>query len=76
MIASNRELANTLFIFDIFTSFKPATHNNINMDIEIDTSRGQLNNSSTNNSREPLVHSGISSVLYAKRMETLNNSSF
>ena len=46
------------------------------MDIEIDTLRGQLNNSSTNNSREPLVHSGISSVLYAKRMETLNNSSF
>jgi len=74
MVVSNRELANTLFPFDISTSFNPATHNNINMDVETDTPRGQLNNSSTNNSRELLVHSGISSVPYVERIDTLKNS--
>ena len=45
----------------------------MNMDIEIDTPRGQSNVPSTNSSRKSLAHSSTLSILYAKRMETLNN---
>ena len=44
----------------------------MNMDINI--LRGQSVNSSANNSREFLVHLSISSIVYADRVQALNNS--
>ena len=41
-------------------------YNNMNMDMEINTPRGWSNISSTNNSRELLVNSSASSILYAE----------
>ena len=49
-------------------------HNNMNMNIEIDTPRVQSAMSSTNNSRELLVYSSISSISYIERIEAQNNN--
>jgi len=46
----------------------------MNMNIEIDTPRVQSAMSSTNNSRELLVYSSISSISYIERIEAQNNN--
>ena len=65
----NRELANTLFLFITSTHFNLLKQYNINMDIEINTSRDRSANASTNSSRAMSAHSSISSIPYVKRIE-------
>jgi len=69
MVVPNRELANTLYPFITSTHFNPSKQYNINMDMEIDTPRGRSANASANSSRAVSAHSGISFILYVKRME-------
>jgi len=74
MVAPNRELANTQFPFDISSTSNPQAHLNKAMDMDMDTPRGWSANSSTNNSRESSMHSSVSSIAYADRVQALNNS--
>jgi len=46
----------------------------MNININIDTPRGWLNISSTNNSKESLVHSSVSPISCAERVKALNNN--
>jgi len=46
----------------------------MNVDMEIDVLRSLSSKSSTNSSKKSLVHSGISSILYIKRIKALKNS--
>ena len=73
MVVSNRELANTLFLFSSNTSifFRAINHNN--MDIEVDTPRRRLTSSSVNVFKESLAHSSILFISYVNRMEAQNN---
>ena len=48
----------------------------MNMNVEIDTLRGQFNVSSTNNSKESFMYLSILSVPYVERIQALNNSFF
>jgi len=74
MVVPNRELVNILFFFDSSTSSNPVIHNNMNIDIEINTLRGWSAISSINSSRKLSVHSSVSSISYAKKIEAQNNS--
>ena len=75
MVVLNRELVNILYSFDFNLLSNPLTHNNINIDIEINTSRGQSNISSTNNSRKLSVYSNILFISYIESIQALDNSS-
>jgi len=58
----------------ISSTSNPQAHLTKAMDMDIDTSRGWSANSSTNNSRELSMHSSVSSITYANRVQALNNS--
>jgi len=70
IVAPNRELANTLFSFDISISnislFILIAQNpsNMNMNINTDVTRERSASSNINNSRESSTHLDISSVLW------------
>jgi len=74
MVVPNRESVNILFFFDSSTSSNPVIHNNMNIDIKINTLRGWSAISSINSSRKLSVHSSVSSISYAKKIEAQNNS--
>ena len=46
----------------------------MNIDIDIDTLRNKLVNSSINSSRESLAYSSVSFILYIERMEAQSNT--
>jgi len=75
IVVPNKELANTLFSFDISISnislFIPMAQNpsNMNMNINTDVTRGRSASSNINNSRESSTHLDTSSVPYHKRMK-------
>jgi len=66
---------NRLYSFDFNLLSNPLTHNNINIDIEINTPRSQSNISSTNNSRKLSVYSNILFISYIESIQALDNSS-
>ena len=76
IVVPKRELANIFFSLNLSLLSNPLTHNNININMEIDTLRGWFNISNTNSSKELSVNSSTSSILYIERMLALNNSSF
>jgi len=73
MIAPKRELVNIPFLFDIYNSSNLMVQNNSNMDMNIDISRGRSTSLSSNNFRELLIYSDLSSILYYKRIEDISN---
>jgi len=76
MVAPNRELANTIFLFILNPQSnlqESSSIRNQQMDIRINSPGGQLMLSSPNNSRESSILSNVSSVAYADRVQTLNN---
>ena len=77
MVVPIRESVNTLFPFILNSQSSIQESTNIlnqQMDIEIDTPRGQSMSSSTNSSRESLTHSNTSPMVYADRIQALANS--
>jgi len=76
IVVLKRELANIFFSLNLSLLSNPLTHNNININMEIDTLRGWFNISNTNSSKELSVNSSTSSILYIERMLALNNSPF
>jgi len=60
---------NTLSPFITSTYSNLLKQYNINIDMEINTSRGRLANTSANSSRAISAHSSVSSISYIKRME-------
>ena len=76
MVVPNRESVNMLFSFDSSISSNPVIHNNMDMNMEIDTLRGWSAISSINSSRELLVHLSVSSIFYTEKIEAQNNSLF
>ena len=56
IVVPNRELANTLFLKSFNTITTPINYYNSNMNIEVDTLGERSVSSSTNISRELLVH--------------------
>jgi len=75
MIASERDLANTLFsFFSNPQSYQLESFTNQQMNIEINMPRGQSMSSSPNNSRELSIHSNVSSMAYADRIQPLVNN--
>jgi len=76
MVAPNRELANTLFPFIINpqSSLQEMTNaNNQQMDIEVNSPRGQSMLANSNSSRESSIHSNTLSMVYADRVQVLAN---
>jgi len=75
MVVPKRELVNTLNPFTSNTQLSTThiTHNNNNIDMEVDTPRERLAISSINVFREALAHSSVSSILYVERIEAQNN---
>ena len=75
MVAPKRDLVNTPFPY-----FSNSQRNQLEsfttqqMDIEINTSRGQLMSSSPNISRESSAYSNASSMAYANRIQALANN--
>ena len=69
IVVFNRELVNTLSPFITSTHSNLLKQYNINIDMEINTSRGKLANASANSSRAMSAHSSISSISYVERME-------
>ena len=74
MVVSKKELVNTLLFFDTCILFNSEIHNTTNIDMEINTSRGQSVNSNTNNSRKVSVQLSISSIPYIERIKAQNNN--
>ena len=74
IVAPNRELANTLFSFDISIISVSMAYNNKNKNIDIDTLRGRSVNTNTNGSRELSIYSSASFISYIERMEAQNNN--
>jgi len=74
IVAPNRELADTLFPFDISILSNPMTNNNMNMNIDMNNPRGRTVNASANSSRKSSTHSSVSSISYIERMEAQNNN--
>ena len=76
IVALERDLVNIYFSLNLSLLSNPPTHNNININIEINTPRDQSSISSINNFRELLVNLSALFILYVKRMLALNNSPF
>ena len=74
IVAPNRELANTLFSFDISILSISMAYNNKNKNIDIDTLRDRSVNTNTNGSRELSIYSSTSFISYIERMEAQNNN--
>jgi len=74
MIVFRRKLVN-IFVFSttkkLYSPSIPMVKNNLNMDIEVDTSRKRSDFFSVNNSRELSVYSSISSI---ERMKAQSNN--
>jgi len=70
MIVPNRELANTYFPFIFSLPSNPQIHNNIAMDIDINTPKDWSINFSTNNSRESSTHSSFVNYLCQKSISS------
>ena len=67
MVASNRDLANTYFLFDLSLLFNlQASYNNIAVDMDIDMLRGQCVNSSANSFRASSIHLNTFSITYTE----------
>jgi len=78
MVASNRELANTLFSFILNPQSSlqvPTNIRNQQIDIKVNIPRSWLMLSSPNSSRELLMHSNALSVAYPDRVQALANCS-
>ena len=81
MVAFNRKLVNTLFLFDFISllSNPQVPCNNMAMNMEINTPRSWSTNSSTNtstnSSRAILVYPNVSSTVYTEYIQALNNNS-
>ena len=67
----NRKLANNFFFINFNTSLNSEVHQNMNIDMNMETDilRGWSTVSSINNFRELSVHSSISSISYAEKIE-------
>ena len=76
IVASNRDLANTLCPFSSKLFISTITFNHNNMDIEIDIPREMSVSNSANVSRKSLVYSSVSFIPYVNKMEVQNNDSF
>jgi len=76
IVASNIELANTLFSESFNTITTPINYYNSDIDMEVDTLRRRLVLSSANISRELSVYSSICSISYVKRMKAQSNDLF
>ena len=74
MVVSKRELVSILLFFDTCILFNSEIYNTTNIDMEINTPRGQSANSNTNNSREVSVQLSISSISYIERIKAQNNN--
>ena len=77
IVVSIRESVNTLFPFILNPQSSIQESTNIlnqQINIEIDTPRGQSMSFSTNSSRESLTHSNTSSMAYADRIQASANS--
>jgi len=67
MVVPNKELVNTLFLFDFsLLSNSQVSHNNMAMDMEINTPRGQSTNLSTTNSKTISVYLNAFSTAYTE----------
>lgn len=73
MIALKRELTNIPFFFDIYNSSNLIVQDDLNMNMNIDISRDRSTSLSSNNFRDLLIYSNLSSILYHKRMEDISN---
>lgn len=74
MIVSNRKLANTLFSSVTSIASSSIIHNNMNININMDTLRDRSIHSSTDNSRELSAYLSISSVSYIEKIEAQSNN--
>ena len=76
MVASNRELVNTLPFFESSLLSNLPIYSDMNMNIEINTLRDWSNVPSTNSIRELLAHSSALFISYIEKIKILNNYSF
>ena len=76
MVASNRELVNTLPFFESSLLSNLPIYSDMNMNIEINTLRDWSNVPSTNSIRELLAHSSVLFISYIEKIKILNNYSF
>jgi len=76
IVVPNRKLANTLLFSSITNiALSLIIHNNMNIDINMDTLKDRSIYSSTDNSRELLVYSSLSSISYIEKIEVQSNNS-
>jgi len=71
MVVPNKEPANTLLPSVTNIASSSMVHNNMNMDMDVNTSRGRSINSSID---ELSAHSSLSSIFYIERMEAQSNN--
>ena len=75
IVVPNRELVDILFPFNTSIFSTLIVQNNMNIDIDVNIPKYKSIYSSTNISRELLVHSSISSILYVEKIKAQNNNS-
>ena len=76
IVVPKRELANTFFSLNLSLLSNSLTHNNMNMNMKIDTPKDWFNISNTNSCKKLLVNLSALSILYVERILALNNSFF